>query len=88
MSAQPRPSHDPREDIFIEIIRELWGYDTEGIKSIAARAGCHWVTLFAWKSGRTNYPQLNKIAAVARALGFNLVLQRNTVTNHKLRRIK
>jgi len=67
---------DTREAIFIDIIHELWKYSDAGMKDIAEQAGCHWVTLYAWKSGRTNTPRLDKIASVARVLGYDIILQK------------
>jgi hypothetical protein len=69
-------NEDTREEIFVDLIHELWKYNTDGIKDIAQQAGCHWVTLYAWKSGRTNAPRLDKLAPVARVLGYNLVLSK------------
>ena len=69
-------SEDTREEIFVDLIHELWKYNTDGIKAIAESAGVHWVTLYAWKSGRTNAPRLDKIAPVARVLGYNIVLSK------------
>ena len=69
-------SEETREAIFIDIIHELWKYSDEGLKDIAEQAGCHWVTLYAWKSGRTNAPRLDKLAPVARVLGYDIILQK------------
>lgn len=92
MKPQPQVPQEVREAIFIEIIHELWKYDTEGAKDIAERAGCHWVTLFAWKSGRTNSPRIDKLAPVARVLGYEIVLNKTTAWGKKtirpLRRVK
>jgi hypothetical protein len=67
---------ETREAIFIDIIHELWKYGDEGIKDIAEQAGCHWTTLYAWKSGATNAPRLDKLAPVARVLGYDIILRK------------
>ncbi len=67
---------DSREAVFVDIIHELWKYNDDGLKAIAEAAGCHWVTLYAWKAGRTNAPRLDKLAPVARVLGYDVVLQK------------
>ena len=67
---------DSREEIFIDLIHELWKYNDEGLRDIAEQAGCHWVTLYAWKSGKTMAPRIDKLAPVARVLGYNIVLQK------------
>ena len=67
---------DNREEIFIDVIHELWKYSDEGLRGIAAQAGCHWVTLYAWKSGKTMAPRIDKLAPVARVLGYNIVLEK------------
>jgi hypothetical protein len=69
-------SEDTREAIFVDLIHELWKYNDDGLKAIAEAAGCHWVTLYAWKSGRTNAPRLDKLAPVARVLGYDIILQK------------
>ncbi len=69
-------NEETREAIFIDIIHELWKYSTEGIKDIAEQAGVHWTTLYAWKSGATNAPRLDKIAPVARVLGYDIILRK------------
>lgn len=69
-------NEDNREEVFLDILHELWKFNVEGIKTIAEEAGCHWVTLYAWKSGRTAAPRIDKLAAVARVLGYNIILQK------------
>lgn len=67
---------ETREEIFLDMIHELWKYSDEGLRDIAAQAGCHWTTLYAWKSGATMAPRIDKLAPVARVLGYNIVLQK------------
>lgn len=69
-------NEDTREEVFLDILQELWKFNDEGIKTIAEEAGCHWVTLYTWKSGRTTAPRIDKLAAVARVLGYNIILQK------------
>lgn len=69
-------SEDNREAVFLDVLHELWKFNDEAIKSIAEEAGCHWVTLYAWKSGRTMAPRIDKLAAVARVLGYDIILQK------------
>lgn len=67
-------NEDTREEIFIDLIHELWKYDDAGLRTLAEQAGCHWVTLYNWKSGRTNTPRIDKLAPVARVLGYAIVM--------------
>lgn len=76
MKAQLKVSHDVRHKVFLEIIGMLWGHNDAGLKDLADAAGCHWVTLYAWRSGRTTAPRLDKIAGVALALGYEITLLR------------
>lgn len=69
-------NEETREAIFLDIIHELWKYSDEGLRTIAAQAGCHWTTLYAWKSGTTIAPRIDKLAPVARVLGYNIVLEK------------
>jgi hypothetical protein len=65
---------DTREEIFLDMIHELWKYSDEGLRDIAEQAGCHWTTLYHWKGGKTMAPRIDKLAPVARVLGYNIVL--------------
>lgn len=78
-------SHDNRHKLFLQIIDLLWNYDDQGLRDLADEAGCHWVTLYSWKSGRVTSPQLNKIAGVAGAMGYELTLVKRRAA---LRRVK
>ena len=69
-------NEDTREAIFLDLIHELWKYSDEGLRDIAAQAGCHWGTLYNWKAGKTGAPRIDKLAPVARVLGYNIVLQK------------
>jgi predicted ArsR family transcriptional regulator len=65
---------DTREEIFLDLIHELWKYSDEGLREIAEQAGCHWGTLYNWKAGKTMAPRIDKLAPVARVLGYNVTL--------------
>lgn len=69
-------TEETREAIFLDLIHELWKYSDEGLRDIAYQAGCHWTTLYAWKAGKTGSPRIDKLAPVARVLGYNIVLQK------------
>jgi DNA-binding phage protein len=79
--------HDHRHDVFLQVIDMLYDYTDVGLKEIADQAKCHWTTLYNWKAGKTGTPQLNKIAAVAAVLGYELRLHR-TSRKPVLRRVK
>ena len=81
-------SEDARHTLFLEIIGMLWRYNDAGLQHIAAQAGCHWVTLYSWKSGRTTAPRLDKIAAVALALGYELKLVRKGAQRVRMQVVK
>ena len=77
---------DTRHAIFLQIIGLLWEYGDAGLRELADEAGCHWVTLYAWRSGRTTSPRLDKIVAVAVALGWEITIVKQKAT--KLRAVK
>lgn len=65
-----------REKVFLEIIDHLLRYNDAEKKWIAEQAEVHWGTLYCWCSGNTFSPQIRTLAAVARVLGYELVLKR------------
>ena len=67
---------DSRHELFMQIIGMLWGYNDAGLCELAEAANCHWTTLYKWKSGGTMTPRLDKIAAVALAMGYDIVLKK------------
>ena len=77
---------DSRHELFLQIITLLWDYNDAGLCELAQTANCHWTTLYKWKSGGTTAPRLDKIAAVALAMGYDIVLTKRS--KPALRRVK
>lgn len=90
--ARPRKveltSSKAREKIFNEIIDHLGRYNDAEKKWIAEEAGVHWGTLYNWCAYSTYSPHLRTIAAVARALGYEIVLKRQHAAPPKLKLVK
>jgi len=78
---------DMRHEIFLKVIDMLCAYQGQALKDLAETAGVHWTTLYNWQRGEVYSPQLNKVAAVAFAMGYVLVLER-AKGQPRLRRIK
>lgn len=74
-----------REKVFLEIIDHLNRYNDAEKKWIAEEAGIHWGTLYNWCAFHTWSPQIRTLAAVARALGYDLVLKRQRPAPPKLK---
>ena len=70
------------EKLFAEVVDLLQG---ECIGDVAERAGVSHTTLFRWRCGRTKYPQLRTVIAVAEACGCTLALVRQAKA--RLRRV-
>jgi hypothetical protein len=87
MKAKPAVQQDARHQIFIQIIDLLWAYEGQPLKALADEAGVHWTTLYKWQRGGTYAPRLDKIAAVAIVLGYEIHLKR-TAGAPALRRVK
>jgi hypothetical protein len=77
-----------REKIFLEIIDHLMRYNHAEKQWIADEAGISFQTLYNWCAGTTFSPQLRTIAAVARALGYEVVIKRTKAAPPKLKVIK
>lgn len=90
--AQPRKvtlnTDREREKLFLELIDHLMRYNDAEKKWVAEEAGIHWGTLYAWCAGNTFSPQIRTLAAVARTLGYEIVLKRTKAAPPKLRVIK
>lgn len=78
-------SQDTRHQIFLQIIAILWEHDGASMLDLADRAGCHWTTLYNWRTGVVGAPRLDKIADVAQELGYELTLVKRRAA---LRRVK
>jgi DNA-binding phage protein len=63
---------ETRDEIFIELIHYLYRLNDSDLKDLAAEANVHWVTLYSWKSGRTQRPRLDTVMRVARAAKFRI----------------
>lgn len=74
-----------REKIFLQIIDHLNRYNDAEKKWIAEEAGIHWGTLYNWCAFTTFSPQIRTLAAVARALGYDIVLKRQSPAPPKLK---
>lgn len=74
-----------REKIFLEMIDHLNRYNMAEKKWIAEEAGIHWTTLYSWCALKTWSPQIRTLAAVARALGYDIVLKRHRPAPPKLK---
>ncbi len=81
------PLRDTRHEIFLKIIDLLGGYEGQALKDLADEAGVHFTTIYNWQRGDVFCPQFNKVAAVAVALGYTLVLKHNS-NKPVLRRVK
>ena len=77
-----------REKIFLEIIDHLNRYNDAEKKWIAEEAGIHWGTIYAWCAFKTFSPQIRTLAAVARALGYSIVLKRVAPRPPRLKIVK
>lgn len=69
---------DRRAKLFLDVIGILMRYDDTEKRELALQAGVHWVTLYAWCSGKTNAPRIDTLVKVASALGFEIFLHRKT----------
>ena len=87
MKAQKLEAEDRRHAVFRQLLDLLWGYNGEALKELADEAGIHWTTIYAWQRGTTYAPRIDKIAAVAKVLGYTLTLTKSSSTP-ALRRIK
>lgn len=76
-----------REDLFMDIIGHLLRYNDAEKKHIAEEAGISWQCIYQWTHGTTLSPQIRTLAAVARVLGYEIVLKR-VARVPKLRRVK
>ena len=65
---------DTRHKIYLTIISELWTLNDAQMQQLAYRAGCHWVTLYNWRAAKVMQPRLDKLAAVAALLGYEIRL--------------
>ena len=74
-----------REKIFLEIIGHLNRYNDAEKKWIAEEAGIHWGTIYNWCAFNTWAPQIRTLAPVARALGYDIVLKRQSPAPPKLK---
>ena len=77
-----------RERIFLDIVGHLLRYNDAEKKHIADEAGISWQCIYQWTHGKTISPQIRTLAAVARVLGYDIVLKRQVAKIPKLRRVK
>ena len=86
--AQPKAdltTEDGREKIYLEIIDHLNRYNAAERAWIAETAGISKTTLNNWCALRTFSPQIRTLAAVARTLGYDIVLKRQRPAPPKLK---
>lgn len=67
---------DPRTEVFLQIIAELWRLDDSQIRKLADDAGVHYMTLYSWRYARTTHPRINTLVKVAAQLGYELTLKK------------
>lgn len=82
---------DERTELFLAVLDCLWRYNDAEKRWVAEQAGCSWVTLYNWCSGKTTHPRIDTLTNVGRALGFNIRLVRDTTLpkpQRGLRRVK
>jgi len=77
-----------REKIFNEIIDHLLRYNWGELEWIAEESKVAPQTLYNWYAGYTISPQIRTLAAVARTLGYEIVLKRQAPRPPKLKLIK
>ena len=91
MKAYKIDNEDHRTTLFLSVLDCLWRYNDAEKRAIAEEAGCSWVTLYNWCSGKTTHPRIDTLTNVGRALGFQIVLKRDTAIpkpERGLRRVK
>jgi hypothetical protein len=88
MKAKPIRTTDNRHQVFLQVLDLLWSYTGEDLRALAERSGLHWTTIYKWQRGETYAPRLDKIAAVAAALGYTVALKRTPSTAPTLRSVK
>lgn len=81
-------SEREREKLFLDVIAILLRYNDAEKRQIAEDAEVSWVTFYAWCSGKTIAPRISTLARVARVLGFEIVLSRNTKLPKPQRRLR
>lgn len=65
---------DDREEAFLMVIDQLNRLNDAQMQALARAAGCHWGTLYSWRSGITRGPRISTLFPVARALGYHIRL--------------
>lgn len=69
-----RPIHEPA----IKDIKILCAEDGRSVQALAERAGVSPSTLRNWFSGKTMRPQLPTVKAVLKAIGYNVVIMKDS----------
>lgn len=85
MATKKKVKLEPREEVFLEIIQELWRYGGDEIKELANEAGVHYSTIYNWRNAKTLSPRISTFIAVAKVLGYTVVLQRVQTSTPRLR---